>query len=213
VGPSISNASDDKDTAPSVNELRGLVKRNAPLALERVATEFPEFAPTITEGIPLGGEAEHDDKRAYVEKSAMLAVRLGSEVLDVVAQRIVELRRKAGSRRKIKLTLLTLGGVSGAGTIGALGASTDVSARIGTVVTSLVAIGNAIYDFIVRQGDENMADASSKLAKGKHQLTIYCEELKSAVEEHIDVGQMKKLINKANGVAEELSGESAKLGI
>lgn len=209
----ITKAEDQREGAASLNELRGLVNRNAPATIDRLSTEFPEFAAELGKGLALGPEAERDDNRRFVERRGMLAMQLGKEVLRIVAQRIEQIRRQVTARRRRKIILLTLGGVSGAGTLGALGTSPEIAARIGAAVTSLVAIGNTIHEFLLRQGDENLSSVVSKLLKAQHVLTVYCEEIGAAVEEHIGLGQMTELINKANSVAEELSGEAAGLGV
>jgi hypothetical protein len=199
--------------APAINELRGVVKRNAPSAIEGLSAEFQEFADELTKGVVLGPEVGPEDNRAFVERRAMLAVRLGNEVVSIVSRRIEQVKQKAASRRKRKIVLLTLGGVSGAGTLGALGASPEFAGRIGAAITSFVAIGNSIHEFLVRQGEEKLSDVVLKLTKAKYELTVYCGELEAAVKERIDIEQLTELINKANSVAGELSGESAGLGV
>ena len=199
--------------APAINELSGLVKRSAPNAIEILSTDFREFADELTKGVVLGTEVEREDNRAFVERRAMLAVRLGNEVVNIVGRRIEQVNRNAASRRKRKMFLLTLGGVSGAGTLGALGASPELAGRMGAAITSFVAIGNAIHEFLVQQDDKKLSDVVLKLAKAKYELAIYCGELDAAVKEQIGLEKLTELINKANSVAGELSGESAGLGV
>lgn len=198
-------------TGIAINELTNFVKRHDEAAVEALSREFPDFAPELKGGLSLG-ESEAADQ-VFAEKKGKVAIRLANEIIDVVTKRIETLREKLATRRRWKIVLIAAGGISGAATLAAIGFSPAEAARIGAIVTSLVAVGNGVYEFLQKETERNIETAITKMSEAKFSLSILSQELDAAVQAHIGHQRIEALANKANRVAEALNSQANALGV
>lgn len=194
---------------PAINELIGLLKHGDPAVVTQLSKQFPDFAGELTQGIALG---KVEDK-AFSENRARLAIQLCRGVIEVVSARIEELVAKARRLRNRKLILASLAALSGTGTLIALGLDADLAAKIGAVITSLVAIGNAIDGFLSKGPEKGIEASIQHLSEAKYSLTVLTEEIQAALDAGLDSSKLDRLVNKANSAAEKLSGKTQRLGI
>ena len=184
------------------NELATLLGRLDGGALERLTTQYPEFADEVRRGPDAGdGEADLD----YHRSRAKFTSEICRELIESINVRADKLMERAASLNSSKLALALIAGLGGAGTLGAFGVGQEEIVRIGAIVTSIVALLNAVLETFAKRYTAVETQKAIELKNAALSLSQLRSDMDLAAQWGRPAVDIATLVEKCNQIALDLN--------